>query len=616
MSDMPTSSLGSEKPALLDISKVSEDSSKATSDFSNVLNGQMSGDEGAQGGNALPERGEVVLQNRHLQSGMRIKVSDEEVSEEGLAEFALSQGIDPRAFMMLQGANPTNSASKDATSDGLEQAGIGDTFLRTKIFDSSRAASIASVVSRTKNNSDVLDAAIEAHELLNNVGQLGHYDAPGVSPSLQLDLSKPSDEHISASEIEDDLSTEAVVGIPSPTVTTNSFALESKKFNESTPDQKFVTSVELTSNLDSKRDALKVSDKPVNVNGEIVKLSNVDSLKLNAVELRSGSEESLTTRSIPAIIKKDPVKARPVELRNSFTSEFGGSEVQHTIRKPALGEKIPKVAAELTGKHIDLLSKEDQLVTKSANTASESFRTRDFVGKINIRMGNQDLAERISYTKKLGIIEKMPPITVLSSATEQTQSASNSGNNAAIVSQQVSSVAPFVTLPSETGSSLTQSQSGGSLETSQHDLANDIMRRKEFQNQLSQRLSQALGQRLSAQIERGSWRVEMDLHPSSLGRVEVQLEMRNGELEANFLSSNPTTRDLLQESLPRLREMLDHFGTNTAYPGMGSGYKGQSDGNPAADGSSSQRSSDEEGKSLSSDMARKPVSDDGLDVMV
>jgi hypothetical protein len=316
------------------------------------------------------------------------------------------------------------------------------------------------------------------------------------------------------------------------------------------------------------------------------------------------------------MIKRDPVKARPLELRNSFPSEFVGSEVQHTIRKPALGEKIPKVAAELTGKHIDLLSKEDQLVTKSANTALESFRARDFVGKIGIRMGNQDLAERISYTKKLGIIEKMPPITVLSSATEQTQSASNSGNNAAIFSQQVSSVAPLVTLPSETGSSLTQSQSVGSLETSQHDLANDIMRRKEFQNQLSQRLSQALGQRLSAQIERGSWRVEMDLHPSSLGRVEVQLEMRNGELEANFLSSNPTTRDLLQESLPRLREMLDHFGTNTAYPGMGSGYKGQSDGNPAADGSSSQRSSDEEGKSLSSDMARKPVSDDGLDVMV
>lgn len=616
MSDMPTSSLGPEKPALLDISKVPDDSSKVTGDFSNVLNGQISAGDVAQGGNTLPKRGEVVLQNRQLQSGMRIKVSDGEVSEEGLAEFALSQGIDPRAFMMLQGAKPANSASKDATIDGLEKAGVGDAFLRTKIFDSSRAASIASAVSGTKNNSDVLDAAIEAHSLLNNLGQSGHNDASGVSPSLQLDLSKPSDEHILAAESEDDVSIEAVVGISSPSVTTNSFALGSKRFNQGAANHKFVTTVELTNNPDSERDALKVSDKLINVNGEIAKSNNFDSLKPNSAELRSDSNESLPMRPIASMFNKKPVKARSVELRNSFTAEFDGSEVQHTIRKPALGEKISKVSGEVTGRHIDLLSKEAQLVTKSPNTALESFRARDFVGKIDIRIGNQELAERISYTKKLGIVEKMPPVTVLSSVPEQTQNSFNSGNNVTMISQPVSSVAPLVTLASETGSSLTQSQSVGSLETSQDDLANDIIRRKEFQNQLSQRLSQALGQRLSAQIERGSWRVEMDLHPSSLGRVEVQLEMRNGELEANFLSSNPTTRDLLQESLPRLREMLDHFGTNTAYPGMGSGYKGQSDGNPAADGGSSQRSSDEEGKSLSSDMARKPVSEDGLDVMV
>ena len=57
MSDMPTSSLGPEKPALLDISKVPDDSSKVTGDFSNVLNGQISAGDLAQGGNALPKRG-------------------------------------------------------------------------------------------------------------------------------------------------------------------------------------------------------------------------------------------------------------------------------------------------------------------------------------------------------------------------------------------------------------------------------------------------------------------------------------------------------------------------------------------------------------------------------
>ena len=153
-------------------------------------------------------------------------------------------------------------------------------------------------------------------------------------------------------------------------------------------------------------------------------------------------------------------------------------------------------------------------MTKSPNTALESFRARDFVGKIGIRIGNQELAERISYTKKLGIVEKMPPVTVLSSVPEQTQNSFNSGNNVTMISQPVSSVAPLVTLASETGSSLTQSQLVGSLETSQDDLANDIIRRKEFQNQLSQRLSQALGQRLSAQIERGSWRCLLYTSPS------------------------------------------------------------------------------------------------------
>ena len=108
------------------------------------------------------------------------------------------------------------------------------------------------------------------------------------------------------------------------------------------------------------------------------------------------------------------------------------------------------------------------------------YKRQDFVGKIDIRIGNQELAERISYTKKLGIVEKMPPVTVLSSVPEQTQNSFNSGNNVTMISQPVSSVAPLVTLASETGSSLTQSQSVGSLETSQDDLANDIIRRKEF----------------------------------------------------------------------------------------------------------------------------------------
>ncbi|MAH74045.1 MAG: hypothetical protein CBC09_08140 [Cellvibrionales bacterium TMED49] len=619
MSDMPTSSLGSGKPALLDISKVSEDSSKSASDFSTVLHGQMPSGDVTQGGNVLPKRGEVVLQNRQLQSGMRIKVSEGEPSEEGLAEFALSQGIDPRALMMLQGSDQTNSysASDDVGRDGgIEQFGSSAAFLRTKLFEKNQAASIASSISGTKHNSDVLDAAIKVHALLNNLGESSQNYEQGLGPSLQLSLAKDGDEQVAAAEIADDLSIEAVMGVLNPSAVTNDLGLEPKKSNQGASNQNFTHSVDPTKKLEPISDFLKGLEKFVKTNDDIAILKNSDSAKINDLELKSISQEPLMTRPVPSMLVKDSAKTGFVESSNSFTSRSGGSEVPHTITKLTSVEKVPRVTSELTGKYIDLLSKEDQLVTKPVITGAGSLNPRDFVGKVALRVGNQDLAERLILSRGVGIVEKLSSITVVSSSSEQISSPLSSGNNTAIVLPQSASPAPVISLTSESATSATHSQPSGFMETSQDDLASDIVRRKELQSQLSQRLAQALGQRLVAQIERGSWRVEMDLHPSSLGRVEVQLEMRNGELEANFLSSNPTTRDLLQESLPRLREMLDQFGTNTAYQGMGSGYKGQSDGNPASDGSASQRSSDEEGKLASSDMVRKPLSEDGLDVLV
>ena len=65
----------------------------------------------------------------------------------------------------------------------------------------------------------------------------------------------------------------------------------------------------------------------------------------------------------------------------------------------------------------------------------------------------------------------------------------------------------------------------------------DIEKRHEQYLEISRRLTESLGNRISTQIKRGAWRVEMDLHPKSLGRIEIQLEMRNGELEAHFRSA-------------------------------------------------------------------------------
>lgn len=147
-------------------------------------------------------------------------------------------------------------------------------------------------------------------------------------------------------------------------------------------------------------------------------------------------------------------------------------------------------------------------------------------------------------------------------------------------------------------------------------LEQQSLRKQEEQADMSRRLAEVLGQRLSAQISRGAWRVEMDLHPKSLGRIEIQLEMRNGELEANFNAANAATRELLQDSMPRLRDALEEHGMESAYIGLGLGNQTQSDGNSTAQNSASERADLSEGEEAGTGKHTARLDDNGLDVMV
>ena len=144
------------------------------------------------------------------------------------------------------------------------------------------------------------------------------------------------------------------------------------------------------------------------------------------------------------------------------------------------------------------------------------------------------------------------------------------------------------------------------------------MRKQEESQEMSRRLTEALGQRLTAQITRGAWRVEMDLHPKSLGRIEIQLEMKNGELEANFHSANSATRELLADSIPRLRAALEQHGMETAYLGLELGNQGRSDENSTEQeqGDRSERDNPVEKAESLSTAGKNKISDDGLNVLV
>jgi len=93
----------------------------------------------------------------------------------------------------------------------------------------------------------------------------------------------------------------------------------------------------------------------------------------------------------------------------------------------------------------------------------------------------------------------------------------------------------------------------------------------EVYDQLSDKMATEMAARMHKQLSDGEWKMKFALRPSNLGGVEIQLEMKDGKLDAIFRADNPLTRDLLQNSSQRLKEALGNFGINAGQVNVGQG---------------------------------------------
>ena len=152
----------------------------------------------------------------------------------------------------------------------------------------------------------------------------------------------------------------------------------------------------------------------------------------------------------------------------------------------------------------------------------------------------------------------------------------------------------------------------------------DQAQRTEQYERLSQRLGEALGQRLAAQIAKGDWRVDLALKPYELGNIDIELNMKEGALQASFSASQALTREMIADSLPRLKEVLNQLGMDVATMNVNVRQNGQHGGNPtpgrSSSGSGSQTGKGEADKAgeVSTSMAARSIGKgpDGLDILV
>jgi hypothetical protein len=169
------------------------------------------------------------------------------------------------------------------------------------------------------------------------------------------------------------------------------------------------------------------------------------------------------------------------------------------------------------------------------------------------------------------------------------------------------------------GGSTASGQGGGEGARPDPNAAGQAGQPRSLPQQIMQRFGELLSQRLLQQVSQGNWRVELDLEPGDLGSIRIELELRKGEIEASIKATQASTRDLLQESLPRLKEALERNGMDVASLSVSQQDRRQSGGQSPSGRQSSgdQGSAAEQSTESASGVGKTPVRDDGrLDVWV
>jgi flagellar hook-length control protein FliK len=91
----------------------------------------------------------------------------------------------------------------------------------------------------------------------------------------------------------------------------------------------------------------------------------------------------------------------------------------------------------------------------------------------------------------------------------------------------------------------------------------------------ARQMQNQLGQQLQRMVKEGRWQANLSLNPARLGHVNINLLMEDGVLQTQILSANAGVRELLEASLPRLKDQLEQSGMQLSSVSVGSHNTGQ-----------------------------------------
>jgi flagellar hook-length control protein FliK len=595
--------------------------------FSALLGDAAASLKAAKSGNQMPLSGQpqqqvregdslALLSSRILKGGTELIVGGAEPTDAGLIAFARAQGMDPKALGLLT-ASPTPVPSNElelgvaANPPILPSVANGPELNGSELHRMAANSDATYIAAAEQLSAPVQQPLTTEIQIADKAVPAGLVDGRAIAGS-------PATGQLSA-PVQQPLTTEIQIAdkaVPAGLVDGRAIAGSAK------PDQqpKWLqqSSQPAANSLSSAAQLLKQSvaaaTNPQATNSQATnsKARSAEAVTAQAMNPQSGKIDAITGQAIDSqILKPDALKSG-------------------ALKSDAIPQKFAQQVATSAAK-------------ASLAVATDSSKTLDIKPKAAIASGNLSVASEVTEPQasqsaaiKLTVGPKMteaflkqhrdrqhlPPtkMDAINLVESKLLTATSPGaiNAPPLVVAGAAPAALFVDGQAATLTAQSGLSADLSTESPAEDARQDNLRRQDDYMQLSRQLTDALGKRLTAQIQSGSWRVEMELHPKSLGRVEVQLEMKNGELEARFITANATTRDLINEGMPRLREAFQEHGTETASMDLGTANQGASDGKSTASELGAEESNGRLSSEVESDSsnADQSLSANGLDVLV
>ena len=215
--------------------------------------------------------------------------------------------------------------------------------------------------------------------------------------------------------------------------------------------------------------------------------------------------------------------------------------------------------ATMDAKAANLKPESDEIITKSSEALAQTGQTQQAELLQQMKQANErtnpDLAQAKSTLSTMlsGQVEGLADRAIAGTEQFSEQSSSNlqsqaHGNLSAQPLQNTSSTliqTPLANVPVSLVDALLSS-----------DPAQMQSRLQPYQVWV-QRFGEVLAQKLALAVKEGNWTVKLNLNPSALGPVGIELQVGDRGIEGQIAANDANVRQLLGDSMPRLRQSLE-----------------------------------------------------------